>query len=134
MVLKMFKGKSLEAIKGEPMMIEEEEAWLLLARDQQGEMSEKDQRQSGLLPFTINGCSFTRQRWSQRTHRDIDNCDQLPILTASSPLGQLLLSNAHREPGGPCRSDVHATIHVKMSKMPAYLTGNIAFEINKKHS
>ena len=123
---KVFKEKSFKAIRSEPTMIEEEEAWLLLARDQQGEISEKDQRQSGLLPFTINGCSFTRQRWSQRTHRDIYNCDQLPILTASSPLGQLLLSNAHREPGGPCRSDVHATIHVKMSKMPAYLTGNVA--------
>ena len=123
---KMFKERSFKAIKSEPTMIEEEKAWILLARDQQGQISEKDQNQSGLLPFKINGCSFTRQRWSQRTHRDIYNCDQLPILPASSPLGQLLLRNAHRNPGGPCRSDTHAIIHVKLSKMPAYLTGNVS--------
>ena len=128
---RMFKEKSFKAIKSEPTMIEEEEAWLLLARDQQREISEKDRSQSGLLPFTINGCSFTRQRWSQKTHRDIYSCDQLPILTASSPLGQLLLRNAHRAPGGPCRSDIHATIHVKLSKMPAYLTGNVASSLVK---
>ena len=128
---RMFKEKSFKAIKSEPTMIEEEKAWLLLARDQQGEISEKDQSQSGLLPFKINGCSFTRQRWTQKTHRDIYNCDQLPILTASSPLGQLLLKNAHRNPGGPCRSDIHATIQVKLSKMPAYLTGNVAASLVK---
>ena len=122
-VSRIFKAKSFSGAKRSPSAEDESKAWLLLARDQQRLMTIKDEN---LLPFEEEGCVFTRQRWSKDTHRMMFNCDQLPILTASSALGQLLLQAAHRDPGGPCRSDLHAAAHLKSSSSPAFITGNVA--------
>ena len=130
-VVKMARRKSFCGLKEEPSITEEKEAWLLLAKDLQRDMEEKEIFQPRLLPFKELGCIYTRQRWGPQAHRFMFHCDKMPVLTLSSRIGSLLVQSAHRGPAGPCRSDIHAAVHIKSSNTPAFLTGNISAQLNK---
>ena len=130
-IIQMARRKSFRGLKEEPSIADEKEAWIFLAKDLQKTMKEAEILQPRLLPFKENGCVFTRQRWEAKTHREIFHCDKMPVLTASSRIGSLLIQSSHRASGGPCRSDVHAAVHLRSSHLPAFLTGNISAQLVK---
>jgi hypothetical protein len=130
-IIQMAKEKSFRGLKKEPSLTDEKEAWVPLARDLQRTMDESEILQPRLLPFKENRCVFTRQRWEPKTHKEIFHCDKMPVLTVSSRIGSLLINSAHRAPVGPCKSDVHATVHLKSSQFPAFLVGNINAQLTK---
>ena len=130
-IVKMVKRKSFCGLREEPSMADEKKAWPLLAKDLQRNMEETDIFQPRLLPFKEDGCIYTRQRWGAQAHKFMFHCDKMPILTSASRIGSLLVQSAHRGPAGPCRSDVHAAVHIKSSSTPAFLVGNVSAQLNR---
>ena len=68
------------------------------------------------------------------THTDLFKLDKLPLVDVDSTLGQLLLANAHRAAGGPCRTRSHTKYHLRSCPQAAYLTGPLERRLTKMMS
>ena len=128
-VLNMIKRKSFAALKEKLSSYDETQAWLCLCRDQQINM--KNVSSTKQMAFLHNKVWCTRQRWSKQTHMQLFLCEQLPLLQADSRLGELLIQNAHREPGKVCKSNQHVLLHLKTSSTPAVLFGPLVKKLNQ---
>ena len=124
-ILKMAKEKSFKGIKTTPTAEEEQEGWLVLVRDQQKVMDEKRILEEKYQSFVENEIRFSRQRWDITTHLDLFNVDKLPVVDIDSRLGELLLSNAHRPPSGPCRTRSHTIYYLRSSTTASLLAGPV---------
>ena len=102
----------------------EAEAWRLLLKDQQPLMEQKDMMDEKYMSFWEDGVRVSRQRWDLSTHRTMFNVDSLPLVAASSRLGEVLLYDGHRSPGGACRTVAHAKFHIRTSDTAALIIGN----------
>ena len=65
------REKSFKGGKKAPSPDDENAAWFILVRDQQGVMGREKLAQGKYLPFEENGILFTRQRWDITTHTDL---------------------------------------------------------------
>ena len=104
------KRMTLKAIKLDPSLAEEDLAFRLLLKDQQQVMKIPD----NLQPFNSEGLICTTQRWAAQTHLDLFGRSSLFVVQTESPLGSLLLAEAHRSQGGGCRSTQGAMAHYKL--------------------
>ena len=116
--------KSLVAVHYNLSKDREAEGWYTLLRDQQPEMNQKTMTDQKYMSFCHNGVRVSRQRYDLFTHRTMFNFDHLPLVDAASRLGELLLQDGHRSPGGACRSRAHAKFHIRTSATAALLVGS----------
>ena len=117
-------GRSLVAAHHNLSKEQEAEGWYTLLRDQQPEMDQKTMTDQKYMSFYDNGVRVSRQRYDISTHRTMFKVDHLPLADAASRLGELLLQDGHRSPGGACRSRAHAKFHIRTSATAALLVGS----------
>ena len=116
--------KSLAAVNHALSKEREAEGWYTLLRDQQPEMDQKTLTDQKYMSFCDNGVRVSRQRYDLYTHKTMFNVDHLPLVDAGSRLGELLLRDGHRSPGGACRSRAHSKFHIRTSATAALLVGS----------
>jgi hypothetical protein len=131
-IVNILRKKTFTAVHDQLSANDEHRAWHKLVTDQ-ADVKEADVK--GLMAFQHNGTFFTKQRWSVDCHRQLFNCDALPVIKVTSNLGALLVKNAHTAVStqwcsGPCRSNEHVKLHLRTSDTSAYLTGNLNKAIN----
>jgi hypothetical protein len=127
-VFNIVTKKSFKAVGDQLSNTEEKQAWLMLVSDQ-NDVNKGDVK--GLMAVLQDGVFFTKQRWSTDCHRQLFNCDALPVIHATSYLGELLIKNAHTTISGACRSNDHLKLHLRTSDHPAFLIGNVSKIINR---
>ena len=120
-VKKVFKAKSFKV--SAPDCNEESEAFETLVKMEQGVSKEKIPKSVSAGDY--NGIKITSQRWSPEAHIDLFGVPHLPLLSAGSELGHLLLQSAHHLRQGACASKRHSMQRLRTGKFPAYLFGNV---------
>ena len=116
--------KSLFAAQHNLSKERETEGWYILLRDQQPSMNQKSMTDPKYMSFCDDGVRVSRQRYDLFTHRTMFKVDHLPLVDVTSRLGELLLQDGHRSPGGACRSRAHAKFHIRTSATAALIIGN----------
>ena len=117
-----FKRKSFKGIKDNPSQNQEQEAFILICKDQQ-KGNEQLIQKSGIKAFEEDGIWWSRQRWSSEMHQSLFGTDKLPVVALHDRLGVLLLHRGHRLPKGPCLSDDHAKSTIRSGSFQAFLCG-----------
>ena len=120
-VKKVFKAKSFKV--SHPDVNDENEAFETLVKMEQGVSKEKIPKSVSAGDY--NGIKVTCQRWTPEAHLDLFGVPHLPLLSAGSDLGHLLLQAAHHLRQGACAAKRHSMQRLRTGKFPAYLFGNV---------
>ena len=120
-VKKIIRAKSFKVAA--PDNNEESEAFETLVKMEQGVSKEKIPKSVSAGDY--NGIKVTSQRWSPQAHLDLFGVPHLPLLSAGSDLGHLLLQAAHHLRQGACAAKRHSMQRLRTGKFPAYLFGNV---------
>ena len=117
------RGKSFKHLNKRPSEDEERSAWKLLLRDQQKLMSQKTLQEPKWMHIKEDGILYSRQKWSEKTHKSLFNTDKLPLVEATSRLGRLVIADCHREPKGPCLGVDHSKLKARKGLRATLLVG-----------
>ena len=86
------------------------EAFLFFVQKAQAEIP-VDKRTKQLLTFEENGVIYTKMRFTPESHTLVFKKDKLPVVSAKSRLGRLLLFHAHANGNFKTYGAIHNTLH-----------------------
>ena len=87
-------------------------AFMFFVKLAQEEKPVENLKTKQLLVFKEDGVSYTKMRFTEESHNLVFKKDKLPVLSARSRLGQLLLIYAHRgETNFKSFNNIHCSIH-----------------------
>ena len=117
------RGKSFKHLNKRPSEDEERSAWKLLLQDQQKLMSQKILQEPKWMHIKEDSILYSRQKWSEETHKSLFDTDKLPLVEATSRLGRLLIADCHRGPKGPCLGVDHSKLKARKGLRASLLVG-----------